>query len=425
MPWWKKSVARGNSAQEKQRWTRMEDQESFSASDTNHPGQSLPYKTDCISDPESQSFLSGPQIAQQVLIAWRISIVLPFLTAGCLLYLLTCSAPTWRASWSVVTIGLAVSDFNTLYDIAETITGSSSNSTQSNRRGLLDYPSVAARFAAVVRDDGGNEDPAELSVNMWGWCLRPASDADENTVCSSEKLWFDLDDLLGAASTQAGLSDKTFSAALIHALIGHGLAMLAAMMAIVPIGLTTWRILRSKNPTMQGGWFEHVGILSAALLCLIAWIIDRCLQANVSSKLSGTDVEAGLASVITGVCAILLGVAFFVSSLPVLYFHMKRQTQLLKYWQNLEDYDEALARQEEQRRQQNADNDTQRRMPRRPKRRQKRLRDHRLTRMFSGKDKGRDEREKEESTRKRREHGRRRDGRGKDRRGRGKDRVGR
>ncbi|ODN96361.1 hypothetical protein L198_04075 [Cryptococcus wingfieldii CBS 7118] len=298
MTWWKKFVvARGDNTQEKRRWMRMENQET-SAVDQNDPPQSPSprIKPESTSDPESQSFLPGPQIARKMLVAWRIGIMVPFLVAGCLLYLLTCSAPSWRADWSVVRLDLAQTDFDVLYDIAETVTGRKSDSAQSKR--LLPKSSfVAARSAVVARDDEANEDLGVLSINMWGWCLKPESDTDGTTICSSESMWFNMDDLLGAATTtQAGLYTHTFSAILIHALIVHGLAMLAAMTAIIPIGLTTWRVFRSKNPTLQGGWFEHVSILFASLLCLVAWIIDRCLQANVSSKLSDTDVKAGYVS---------------------------------------------------------------------------------------------------------------------------------
>lgn len=48
---------------------------------------------------------------------------------------------------------------------------------------------------------------------------------------------------------------------------------------------------------------------------------------------------------ITGVSSILLAVTFLVSAVPCLYLHMRRQNQLLKYWMDLEDYDEAVARQ--------------------------------------------------------------------------------
>lgn len=48
---------------------------------------------------------------------------------------------------------------------------------------------------------------------------------------------------------------------------------------------------------------------------------------------------------IMGVSSILLAVTFLVSAVPCLYLHMRRQNQLLKYWMNLEDYDEAVARQ--------------------------------------------------------------------------------
>lgn len=48
---------------------------------------------------------------------------------------------------------------------------------------------------------------------------------------------------------------------------------------------------------------------------------------------------------IMGVSSILLAVTFLVSAAPCLYLHMRRQNQLLRYWMNLEDYDEAVARQ--------------------------------------------------------------------------------
>lgn len=45
---------------------------------------------------------------------------------------------------------------------------------------------------------------------------------------------------------------------------------------------------------------------------------------------------------IMGVSSILLAVTFLVSAVPCLYLHMRRQNQLLKYWMNLEDYDDRL-----------------------------------------------------------------------------------
>lgn len=94
-----------------------------------------------------------------------------------------------------------------------------------------------------------------------------------------------------------------------------------------------------------------------------------------------------LASIIMGVLSILLAATFLISAVPCLYLHMRRQNQLLKYWMNLEDYDEAVARQHSSEEavkgnDKNYDMDNKGRATRRP--RPRGLRDHRLTKMIFG-----------------------------------------
>ncbi|WVQ84117.1 hypothetical protein IAT38_006262 [Cryptococcus sp. DSM 104549] len=354
------------------------------------PQQTPPPTGPALSDVEAQQLVTaGPALSKRVLIAWRLSIILPFLAAGCLLYLLTCSAPSWRANWSVVRIALPADEFKRVYQVGQSITGTSDDSTESTQNqtgGSASRRDVFDRAAAVASTGGDAWSSAVggyMTVNMWGWCLKSA---ESTTTCSSESMWFNMDSLLGTSSSTAshGLSADTFNSILVHAMIVHGLAMVAAMLSVIPLGLTTWRVFRSKDTDVQGGWFEYGSILAACLLCLISWIIDRCLEASVSSKLSDYKVTSGSAAVITGVSAILLAVAFLLSAVPVLYFHMKRQSQLLRYWNNLEDYDEAVARQ---------DGDGKPESPRRggdtARKRSKtstgkKLRNNRLTRMLFG-----------------------------------------
>lgn len=78
-------------------------------------------------DLDTQPFVAtNPGFSKKKLLLWRLSIVLPFLTAGCLLYLLTCSASSWRANWSSIKIELPSTDFDDLYSSGSTITGQSS-----------------------------------------------------------------------------------------------------------------------------------------------------------------------------------------------------------------------------------------------------------------------------------------------------------
>ncbi|WVQ97894.1 hypothetical protein IAU59_005011 [Kwoniella sp. CBS 9459] len=273
------------------------------------------------------SIVRPPVLSTKLLVGWRIAIILPFLAAGCLLYLLTCSAPSWRSDWSVVKVKLEKSDWTGIYQQGLALSGGGENAE------IADEADDAAEGGA-----GGGW----LSVNMWGWCLQDASGSE--TICSGENMWFDLDELLGEESKSSTPSGDDFNFLLTHGLVIHGFGMLAAMMALIPIGLNTFRTIRAKNGTVQSNWFEHGTILVACALCLASYIIDRCLKSSVASNLEGYTVTSGHANTVIGVSALLLGICFLLSGIPPLHFHMKRQRQLLKYWKNLEDYDQAISR---------------------------------------------------------------------------------
>ncbi|WWD22118.1 hypothetical protein CI109_106607 [Kwoniella shandongensis] len=323
-----------------------------------------------------------PSVSKPILIGWRIGIALMFLSAGSLLYLLTCSVPSWRVNWSVVRIFLPKQDFGLLYDTAKSTEPPNSTTIASrmhsehafgsadDRGNAGDHDALAKRVASQAEAYG------YVSVNMWGWCL--SGDGAEQIICSPESMWFNLDDLVGKSPK---LPATSFNPFLLHALIMHGIAMLAAMLAVIPMGLTTWRICRAKAPEIQGGWFEHGSVLVACLLCLTSWIVDRCLKKSVSHRVTAYRVESGSAVVITGVSTILLFAAFLLSAIPVVYMHMRRQSQLLKYWKNLEDYDTAFARQKDD--DDDGGGDEQEGQMRISSSR-RRLRDHRLTRIFFG-----------------------------------------
>ncbi|WRT64924.1 uncharacterized protein IL334_001864 [Kwoniella shivajii] len=262
---------------------------------------------------------ADPKIPKNVLIIWKVSIILMFLSAGILLYLLTCSDPTWRSQWSVVKVQLPSNQFSII---------------KSNGKKI----SQNAQTSSLA---GEGEGGGWLSINMWGWCLQDSSKSE--TLCSSDNMWFDLDPLLGEKSTSDAPSGDDFNFLLTHGLIIHALGMLAAMMAIIPIILNTFRTVRAKQPMVESGWFEHGTLLIACLLCLISFIIDRTLKLSVSNNLSDHKVISGKALTITGVSSLLLFYTLLLSSIPPFYFHMKRQSRLVKYWTEFQDYDEALA----------------------------------------------------------------------------------
>ncbi|KAK8846822.1 hypothetical protein IAR55_005910 [Kwoniella newhampshirensis] len=338
---------------------------------------------------------SRPRVSKKLLVIWRVWVILLFLAAGSLLYLLTSSSPSWRANWSVVTIGIPEDEFRHLYH-----TGQFSRSLQSGPRNEVMDSTVEvgplnlthSPHRPITSDRGFTRDTTTaidsragqggtvglLSVNMWGWCLKGRD--VEKVICSPERMWFDLNSLFTSSTNPNAVSSASFNPNLLHALILHGIAMLVAMLALIPIGLETWRICRAREPDIQEGWFEHGSVITTCLLCMLSWIIDRSLRASVANRLPSYQVKSGLAVVITGVSTILLGVTFFFSAIPVLYVHMRRQSQLLSYWKNLEDYDAAVARQKEENEAQKPGGEG--RVKR--SRSMRRLRENRLTRMIFG-----------------------------------------
>ncbi|KIR36430.1 hypothetical protein I310_00559 [Cryptococcus deuterogattii CA1014] len=172
-------------------------------------------------DFDTQPFVAtNPVFSKKKLLLWRLSIALPFLTTGCFLYLLTSSASSWRANWSSIKIELPSTDFDNLYASGSTITGQSTNGL-SSRRNFATYMSAKPIHYKRVNDIddvlGGY-----LSLNLWGWCLKSTEQAVP-IMCSSESMWFSMDDLVDSSSMNSRkLTKDIFNPFLVHALIVHG-----------------------------------------------------------------------------------------------------------------------------------------------------------------------------------------------------------
>ncbi|OCF37483.1 hypothetical protein I316_00607 [Kwoniella heveanensis BCC8398] len=206
------------------------------------------------------SIVRPPVLSKRLLIGWRICILLPFLAAGCLLYLLTCSAPSWRSDWSVVKVKLEKNEWTPIYQHGKMLSGGGENIEIADQEG-----------GSTTEDGDNGRGGGWLSVNMWGWCLQDASASE--TICSGENMWFDLDELLGEESSRSSApSGDDFNFLLTHGLVIHGFGMLAAMMALIPIGLNTFRMIRAKDPT---------------------YVIDRCLKSSVADNLTNHTVKSG------------------------------------------------------------------------------------------------------------------------------------
>ncbi|OCF76791.1 hypothetical protein I204_02493 [Kwoniella mangroviensis CBS 8886] len=281
--------------------------------------------------------IKNPKISKKKLIGWRVGIIVCWFVSVTLLYLLTCSNPLWRNTWSVVKVHLPSNEWDLVESKAK---GISDN--------VLNLPTERQQIEDDHKDEedddeeeGEVKDGGWLTVNMWGWCLQDIPKTE--IICSGENMLFDLDELLGEESRSSAPSGDDFNFLLTHGLIIHGIAMVTAMIAIIPISITTFRIIRARQPMVQSGWFEHGTLLTACTLCLIAYIIDRILKTSVKHNLLDHRVSSGQALTVTGICTILLAIIFLISSIPPFYFHMKRQSQLVRYWEDLEDFDEALA----------------------------------------------------------------------------------
>nr|KIR50066.1 hypothetical protein I312_01161 [Cryptococcus bacillisporus CA1280] len=226
-------------------------------------------------DLDTQPFVAtNPEFSKKKLLLWRLSIVLPFLTAGCLLYLLTCSASSWRANWSSIKIELPSTDFDDLYASGSTITGQSSNGL-SSRRDFATYMSAKSihyKRANDINDVLGGY----LSLNLWGWCLKSTEQAIP-IMCSSESMWFNMGDLVDSSSMNSRkLTKDTFNPFLVRALIVHGFAMLFTMLALIPIVLNTWRILRAQKPKVFHAIQPRTKTLLKVLILAGIWhYIDR------------------------------------------------------------------------------------------------------------------------------------------------------
>ncbi|WWD07821.1 hypothetical protein V865_005927 [Kwoniella europaea PYCC6329] len=279
--------------------------------------------------------IKNPKISKKKLIGWRVGIIVCWFVSATLLYLLTCSNPLWRNTWSVVKVHLPSDEWGSVESKAKEISDN-----------VLNLPTKRQQIEDDNKDEEDDDeeevnDGGWLTVNMWGWCLQDIRKTE--IICSGENMLFDLDQLLGEESRASAPSGDDFNFLFTHGLIIHGIAMVTAMIAIMPISITTFRIVRARQPTVQSGWFEHGTLLTACTLCLIAYIIDRILKTSVKNNLHDHRVLSGQALTVTGICTILLAITFLISSIPPLYFHMKRQSQLVRYWEDLEDFDEALA----------------------------------------------------------------------------------
>nr|XP_018265529.1 uncharacterized protein I303_01895 [Kwoniella dejecticola CBS 10117]OBR87687.1 hypothetical protein I303_01895 [Kwoniella dejecticola CBS 10117] len=117
-----------------------------------------------IGEEEDHSRFKIPSIPKEKMIIWRISIILLFIIPACLLYLITCSDPSWRTNWSVVKVHLPSQEWGII----------SSKGRQLGR-------SYTANITKRAEENGEEADNAEtedggwLSVNMWGWCLQGIS----------------------------------------------------------------------------------------------------------------------------------------------------------------------------------------------------------------------------------------------------------
>lgn len=78
-----------------------------------------------------------------------------------------------------------------------------------------------------------------------------------------------MDDLVDSSSTRSReLTTDTFNHFLVHALIVHGFAMLSTMLALIPIVLNTWRILRAQKPKVFHAIQPRTKILLRVLIAV-------------------------------------------------------------------------------------------------------------------------------------------------------------
>ncbi|WWC87054.1 uncharacterized protein L201_001939 [Kwoniella dendrophila CBS 6074] len=340
--------------------------------------------------------MKHPKIPKNVSIMWRVLIIALFIVSACLLYLLNCSDVSWRIKWSVVKVDLPSNDWGTISNQARLLSdiiirkGASkdndndNNNNSNEKRGDDEDDVDGNEEKGEVPDNKGQGSVAgSLSVNMWGWCLQDSTKAE--TICSGASMLFDLDDLLGDDAKSNGLSGKDFNFLLLHGLVIHGIAMVSTMTALIPISINTFRTIRSKILTLESSWFEHGTLLTGCVLCLIAYVIDKMLNNSVNNNLPNYKVTSGQGLIVAGIATLLILITLLISGIPPFYFHMKRQSQLVRYWEDLEDHDEAL----------DSDNEDdyygedytfKRKKKKRKKRGLKRSRSERLAKMVFGED---------------------------------------
>ncbi|KAK4689837.1 hypothetical protein P7C73_g268, partial [Tremellales sp. Uapishka_1] len=312
----------------------------------------------------SSAPLTPPDFSLASRILWPIALLLPVLGAGVLLYLITCSSESWRADLSVVKVLLPSSEYAALYSAGlpqsqdqssnSSITSSSSVGVSANSAGGTASTRIATVASSspmalasgvsrmTIRDDSTPRGAGYLTLGFWGWCLESVDSS--GMICSQPMAVFDLDQLFDAASLpSSSLSNEDFDEFLVRALVVHGLAMIAIMLSAVPLILLIWRRYWLNNKHAEGGWFQNLTLLTAALTCLGAWIVDKILKLSSVTDKTSYKVSSGLGPSLVGVAAILMLLAFLLSSVPVLVRYMSRQRSYVRHWSDVEKTGEELA----------------------------------------------------------------------------------
>ena len=95
---------------------------------------------------------------------WPSALLLPFLTALLMLYLVTCSSSSLRPDLCVLKIALPSSVFNPLYQSASSLAESTDSATSN--------ASSTALATIDIRSDDASSSNGFLTLDVWGWCLR-------------------------------------------------------------------------------------------------------------------------------------------------------------------------------------------------------------------------------------------------------------
>ena len=100
---------------------------------------------------------------------WPSALLLPFLTAAMMLYLVTCSSSSLRPDFCVLKIALPSGVFDPLFQSAGPLAEDDSSTANASSAML------ASNF---LRSDSTLSSSGFLSLDVWGWCLRDV-DAQE------------------------------------------------------------------------------------------------------------------------------------------------------------------------------------------------------------------------------------------------------